>query len=151
MPETAIVRDPIDVEDVLRRVGGPADGAVVLFVGVVRDHADGRAVSGVCYEAYEGMAADVLAAIAAEASSRFPVARVAAAHRVGELRVGDVSVAIAVSGAHRAAAYDASRYMIEEIKRRLPVWKKERYVEGDAVWVGGAVPTVGDAAPGGPQ
>ncbi len=142
MRHAAIVHEPIDPGAVLERVGEDRDGAVVLFLGVVRDHADGRAVSGVRYDAYEDMAIDVLTAIVGEAGDRFRTDRVAAVHRVGALRVGEVSVAIAVSSPHRAEAYEASRYVIEEIKRRLPVWKKERYVGGNEAWVEGAVPPV---------
>jgi molybdopterin synthase catalytic subunit len=138
VPSVAIVQAPIDPADVLARVGDPSDGAVLLFLGTVRDHADGRAVEGLHYESYQAMAEEVLAAIAAEAAQRLGTDRVAVVHRVGELEVGDVSVAIAVSSAHRAEAYDASRYVIEEIKKRLPVWKNERYTGGEAAWVRGS-------------
>lgn len=133
----AIVSEPIDPAAALAQVGGPSDGAVLLFLGTVRDHADGRPVDGMAYEAYQAMAEEVLAAIAREASARLGTDRIAVLHRVGELEVGEVSVAIAVSSPHRAEAYDASRYVIEEIKRRLPVWKHERYLDGDATWVKG--------------
>ena len=136
-PSVAVVAEPIDAAEVLARVGDPSDGAVLLFLGTVRDHADGRSVDGMHYEAYQAMAEEVRAAIAGEAAERLGTDRIAVVHRVGELQVGDVSVAIAVSSAHRAEAYDASRYVIEEIKRRLPVWKHERYVGGDAAWVRG--------------
>ena len=137
MTSVGVVRTAIDPAEVLARVGAPDDGAVLLFLGTVRDHADGRAVEGLHYEAYEAMAREVLAAIAAEAAARLRTERIAVVHRVGELAIGDVSVAIAVSSPHRAEAYDASRYVIEEIKKRLPVWKHERYAEGDAGWVRG--------------
>lgn len=135
-----IVRDPIDVARFLQAVGGDADGAVLLFLGVVRNHADGRAVSGMRYDAYHEMAEEVLAEIVAEAAERLGARQVSAVHRVGELEVGDVSVAIAAASPHRAEAFDASRYVIEEIKKRLPVWKREHYVEGDSAWVEGTVP-----------
>ncbi len=137
---TAVVRETIDPRAVLDRVGDAADGAVVLFVGAVRNHADGRAVRGVRYDAYDEMASEVLAVIASEASERWGTDRIAVVHRVGTLDIGEVSVAIAVSSAHRADAYEASRYVIEEIKKRLPVWKKERYIEGDEAWVRGVEP-----------
>jgi molybdopterin synthase catalytic subunit len=89
------------------------------------------------YEAYEDMAAAVLAEIAAQAAGRLGTDRVAVVHRVGALAIGEVSVAIAVSSPHRADAYDASRLVIEEIKKRLPVWKQERYVDGQEDWVPG--------------
>lgn len=137
----AIVHEPIDPLAVLARVGGAQDGAVVLFLGTVRDHNDGRPVRGLRYEAYEEMAATVLEAITREAADR-AVTDVAVAHRVGELSVGEHSVAIAVAAPHRADAYDASRYIIEEIKKRLPIWKHEHYVDGEARWLGGAQPPV---------
>ena len=140
---TAITTDPIDPAELLGRVGDPGDGAVLLFLGTVRDHADGRSVDGHEYEAYEAMAEPVLAEIGVEAARLLGTDRLAVVHRVGALRIGDVSVAIAVSSAHRAQAYDASRYVIEEIKKRLPVWKHERYVEGGAAWVRGAELEVG--------
>lgn len=140
LPFAAVVREPLDPGDVLARVGSDEDGAALLFVGVVRDHADGRPVSGMRYDAYEEMAADVLAAIAGEAADLLGTERVAVVHRVGELAVGEVSVAIAVSSPHRAQAYDASRYVIEEIKKRVPIWKKEHFTDGEARWVEGTVP-----------
>ena len=136
-PYVAIVRDAIDPADVLARVGDATDGAVLLFLGIVRDHADGRAVDGLRYESYEAMAEGVLAEVAREAAARLGTDRVAVVHRVGALAVGDVSVAIAVSSPHRAEAYEASRYVIEEIKRRLPVWKLEQYLDGETRWVPG--------------
>ncbi|HEX6939785.1 MAG TPA: molybdenum cofactor biosynthesis protein MoaE [Longimicrobiales bacterium] len=143
-----ITAEPLDAARVLAEVGAPADGAVLLFLGTVRDHNDGRPVAGVRYEAYVEMAEQVLAEIAAEAAARLGTDRLAVAHRIGELRVGDVSVAIAVSSPHRAEAYEASRYVIEEIKKRLPVWKAERYVDGTARWLEGRVPPVAEAAGG---
>jgi molybdopterin synthase catalytic subunit len=135
-----IVREPIDPAELLGSVGGEGDGAVLLFLGTVRDHNDGRPVRGVHYEAYEQMAEEVLAAIAGEAHGQLGGGSVAVAHRVGELRIGDVSVAIAVSSPHRAEAYAASRYVIEEIKKRLPAWKQERYQGGDERWLSGHEP-----------
>jgi molybdopterin synthase catalytic subunit len=140
-----VVREPIDPGAVLAQVGDAGDGAVLLFLGTVRDHAGGRAVKGLSYDAYEEMARDVLGAIAVEAAERLGTDRVAVVHRVGEMRVGETSVAIAVSSPHRAEAYEASRYVIEEIKKRLPVWKKERYRGGAEAWVEGTVPLAGGA------
>jgi molybdopterin synthase catalytic subunit len=143
---TAIVHDPIRAEDVLAHVGADEDGAAVLFLGVVRDHADGRPVTGMTYESYEEMAEPVLREIALEAAQRIGSDRVAVVHRVGDLAIGEVSVAIAVSSPHRAEAFDASRYVIEEIKKRLPVWKKEHYADGSPEWVRGMVPPATRAA-----
>jgi len=137
----AVVRAPLDPAAVLARVGSAEDGAVLLFVGVVRDHAEGGSVTGMRYEAYEEMASAVLAEIAREAAERLGTDRVAVEHRVGALSVGEASVAIAVSSPHRAEAYRASRYVIEEIKKRLPVWKKERYENGREDWVEGTEPS----------
>jgi molybdopterin synthase catalytic subunit len=132
--------DPIHPEAVLAEVGCEEDGAVLLFVGVVRNHADGRRVRGMRYDAYEAMASTVLGEIAAEAAGRLGTDRLSVVHRIGDLGIGEVSVAIAVSSPHRAEAFDASRYVIEEIKKRLPVWKRERYTDGDEAWVEGTVP-----------
>ena len=136
----SVCTDLIDTNEVLSRIGSDQDGATLLFLGVVRDHADGRPVSGMRYDAYEEMATPVLLEIANEAADRTGSDRIAVVHRFGELSIGDVSVAIAVSTPHRAEAYDASRYVIEEIKKRLPVWKKEHYTDGGSEWVAGTVP-----------
>jgi molybdopterin synthase catalytic subunit len=137
---SALTHDPIEPADVLRRVGHEEDGAAVLFLGTVRNHADDRPVSGITYEAYEEMAASVLEEIAREAAEILGTDRLAVVHRVGELRVGEHSVAIAASSPHRAQAYEASRYVIEEIKKRLPMWKKEHYADGGDGWVEGTTP-----------
>lgn len=140
MVHSAVVTTTIQPQDLLARVGSKEDGAVLLFLGIVRDHADGRAVDGMRYDAYREMAESVLAEVAGEAAQRLGTDRVAVIHRIGELELGDVSVAVAVSSPHRVESYEASRYIIEEIKKRLPVWKKERYSDGGAEWVAGAVP-----------
>jgi molybdopterin synthase catalytic subunit len=137
---SALTHAPIDPAEVLARVGHEEDGAAVLFIGTVRNHADERPVTGITYEAYEEMAAPVLAEIAREASEILGTDRLAVVHRVGELAVGEHSVAIAASSPHRAQAYGASRYVIEEIKKRLPVWKMEHYADGRAGWVEGTKP-----------
>lgn len=133
----AIVRATIDPAAVLAFVGNPADGAMLLFLGTVRDHADGRRVGGIRYEAYQAMAEKELNAIAGEAVRQLGTDRIAIVHRVGDLAVGEVSVAIAVSSPHRGEAYQASRFIIEEVKKRLPVWKHEQYADGEAAWVQG--------------
>ncbi len=142
MARAWITTEPIDVAAVLDAVGRPEDGAVLLFLGTVRNQNEGRRVSGVRYDAYVSMAERVLREIAGEAAERSGSDRVAVVHRIGELTIGEASVAIAVSSPHRAEAYEASRYVIEEVKRRLPVWKEERYVDGDARWLDGQVPPV---------
>ncbi len=137
MIHSRITSSPIDPQAVLSRVGAASDGAVLLFLGVVRDHADARAVDSLEYEAYVEMAEPVLRELAEETAVRLGTDRVAVEHRIGSLAIGEVSVAIAVSSPHRAESYEASRYMIEEIKRRLPIWKREGYVDGSRAWVAG--------------
>ena len=142
MSRAQITTDAIDPQALLARVADPSSGAVILFLGVVRNHNDGRGIEAMRYDAYDEMAQGTLDEILAEAEERYGVGRLAAVHRVGELGIGDVSVAIAVSSAHRAEAYEASRYVIEEIKVRLPVWKKERFEDGTSEWVVGRNPDI---------
>ena|SRR5690242_11998093 len=130
-----LVRDPIDAATLLRAVSNPANGAVLLFLGVVRDVNDGRAVTGIEYSAYESMAARELTDIAAEAAEQFAPADVAIEHRLGELGLEEASVAIVVAHPRRDDAYRASRWMIEELKRRVPIWKLEHYADGTREWV----------------
>jgi molybdopterin synthase catalytic subunit len=137
-----ITGEAIDTATVLNGVASPGNGAVVLFLGVVRDHNDGRPVSAMRYDAYDVMAGKVLAEIAGEAARRLGTDDMAVVHRVGTLSIGEVSVAIAASSPHRAQAFDAARYVIEEIKKRLPVWKEEHYAEGGARWLDGTPPPV---------
>ena len=135
MTRAAITADPIDAGAVMARVASVSHGATVLFVGTVRDHNAGQAVSGLDYTAYEAMALDELDRILAEAYDRFEGASVVAVHRIGTLAPGDTSIAVAASHAHRASAFDAARFVIEEVKRRLPVWKREHYRDGTREWV----------------
>lgn len=135
-----ITFDPICADALLERVTTDRDGAAILFLGQVRNHNDGRAVSGMEYQGYEAMAQAQLLEIAQEAEERCGGGRVAAAHRLGTLTLGEVSVAIAVASPHRQRAYEASRYVIEEIKKRLPVWKREHYVDGNQTWLKGQAP-----------
>jgi molybdopterin synthase catalytic subunit len=135
MTHVRLVRAPIDAAALLARVSRPANGAVLLFLGVVRDVNDGRAVTGIEYWAYDAMASRELADIASEAAERFGVGDVALEHRVGELALEEASLGIAVGHPHRAAAYDASRWILEEVKRRVPIWKREQYMDGSREWV----------------
>ncbi|MEE9134061.1 MAG: molybdenum cofactor biosynthesis protein MoaE [Gemmatimonadota bacterium] len=135
-----ITSDPIDPGDIMSRVRSDADGAIVLFCGVVRDHDAGRPVVGLRYEAHEAMAREKLEQISADVASRFEIGDIAVVHRVGDLSVGEVSVAIAVAAPHRDAAYKASREVIERLKREVPIWKRERYADGDEAWLDGQVP-----------
>lgn len=135
-----ITRESLDdfaqFEDIVREIGSVADGALLFFQGRVRRTNRGRAVSRLTYEAYGEMAERELSAICREALERFAVGSVAAAHRVGDLGLGEVSVAIAVTSEHRDDGYRASRWIIETIKVRLPVWKHEHYEDGESHWVG---------------
>ena len=133
--QVALVRTGIDVSDVLASVGRDASGATTLFLGTVRDVNDGRAVTGIEYSAYEPMAEREMRAIAAEAVEQWPEVRVALVHRLGMLGLGETSVAIAASHPRRAPAMDAQRWMIEELKRRVPIWKREHYADGTREWV----------------
>jgi molybdopterin synthase catalytic subunit len=138
-----ITREPIDTSGLVRRVHSDADGAVILFTGVVRNHHDGRQVVALRYDAYEAMATDKLRAICEGVAGAYEVTDLAVAHRIGELAIGDISVAIAVSAPHRDAAYKASREVIERLKREVPIWKLERYADGEESWVKGAIPEPG--------
>ena len=126
----AVVEGPIDVAALEAAVAGPAHGAVVTFVGRARDHADdGRPVTELDYEVYPEMAATVLEQIVAEAEETFGAA-VAVVHRHGIVPLGEAAVAIVAAAAHRAQAYEANRFVIEAIKERLPIWKRERFADG---------------------
>lgn len=131
----SVAGEPIDPAMLVTHVADPAAGGVVLFLGTVRDHSPGRdGVTHLEYEAYSGAVEEVIAAILAEARERWPVRRVAAVHRTGDLGVGEVSVGVAVSSPHRADAFAAARYVIDELKQRAPIWKKEHW-PGGAEWV----------------
>ena len=132
---------PLDLAGVIAAVKHDGAGGLVTFVGYVRATSDdGRPVTGLTYEAHTGLALEALRAIGSEASTRFGSARVAIAHRLGALVLGEAAVAIAVAAAHRATAFDACEFAIDELKRRVPIWKKEHYVDGDAVWRENALP-----------
>jgi len=126
-----LVREPIDVA-ALQDVGS-SDGALCVFLGVVRDENDGRRVLRLEYEAYEDMALPLMEEISAEARARFGVSDVRIVHRLGRLEIGEVSVAVAAASPHRAEAFAACRYAIDTLKARVPIWKKEFYADG-AVW-----------------
>ena len=131
----AVSADPIDATALLDFVSAPECGAVVLFLGTVRNHSKGKTdVTHLEYEAYDGVVEAKLAEIVAEAAARWPVPRVAVVHRVGTVAVGEASVAVAVSSPHRADAFEAGRYLIDELKKRVPIWKKEHW-PGGAEWV----------------
>ncbi len=110
-------------------------GALVEFVGIVRDNHQGRAVSGLDYETYEPLASNEGECICGEAANRFDVLRIECVHRVGSLRIGETAVWIGILSAHRHPAFEACRYVIDELKKRVSIWKKEHYLEGGAEWV----------------
>lgn len=139
-----LVSAPVDVASLARRVESPDRGGLVSFVGLVRNHHAGRAVTRLEYSAYEPMAEAECRRIVSEAEARWPV-RIALEHRLGTLEIGETAVAVVAAGAHRGHAFDACRYVIDAIKGRVPVWKREYYADGSVAWVdptapGGALP-----------
>jgi molybdopterin synthase catalytic subunit len=134
-----LVRDPIDQAALIRHVRAAEDGAVVTFDGCVRNHSHGRRTLYLDYEAYEAMALAKIREIAGQIHEKFSIHQVAIAHRLGRLEIGETSVFIAVSSAHRPAAFDACRFAIDTLKRTVPIWKKE-YFEDGAVWADGEMP-----------
>lgn len=132
-----IVSEPIEAH-VLERIVRTGDGGVVTFLGIVRDTADdGKRVRALRYEAFEPMALREFEVIASETRDRFGDVRIAIVHRIGEVRVGEISVAVLAAAAHRGAAFDACCYAIDQLKARAPIWKQERYVDGTAEWRAG--------------
>ncbi len=131
----AITTRPLDVAALLAEVADASCGAAILFVGTVRDMNDGRAVTGIEYSAYEAMAEREMRAIVHEAAEQFATDHVVIEHRLGALELGEASVAIAIAHPRRSGAYDASRFVIEELKRRVPIWKREAYADGTREWV----------------
>lgn len=130
-----MVEEPLDIQAVVKHVSDPAAGAVVTFVGTVRDHARGKRVLSLEYEAYPEMAERMLQRIHEEIRARWDVCKIAVVHRMGRLQVGEVSVVIAVSSAHREEAFKACRYAIDRTKEMVPIWKKEVYEDGEC-WIG---------------
>jgi molybdopterin synthase catalytic subunit len=129
-----LVRAPIDLASL--QATTPVDGALCLFVGVVRNENAGRPVLYLEYEAYEEMALPLMQEIATDARRKWPVTDVRLVHRLGRLEIGDPSVAVAVASPHRAEAFAACRFAIDTLKARVPIWKKEYYADGSA-WLGG--------------
>ena len=130
-----VTKDPIDLNELVRYVTDPEAGAIATFIGTTRNNNEGRKVIALDYEAYPEMAEKELARIGEHARKQWPICRMAVVHRLGPVQIGDASVIIAVSSAHRDAAFAASRFAIEEIKKTVPIWKKEVF-EGGEVWIG---------------
>lgn len=127
--------DPIDPGYLSAHVARPDTGATVVFLGTVRDHSEGRhGVTALEYEAYAEVVEDEIGRVVAEARRRWSLGSVAAVHRVGRLAVGEASVGVAVSAGHRPEAFDAARFLIDELKARAPIWKKEFWEDGEE-WV----------------
>jgi molybdopterin synthase catalytic subunit len=147
---TVITSSRIRPERVLADVGDPKAGGTVLFIGTVRDHSEAGEVDLIFYDAYLPMAEKSLTRIQVETELLWPSTKVSLVHRLGELKVGEVSVAVAVSADHRAEAFEACRQVIERIKHEVPIWKRERLADGSGVWVKGH-PIRSDEASGPPR
>lgn len=130
-----LTNDSIDYHAMTEAVRRPGSGAVVLFLGTVRDLTGDRVTTALDYEAYPGMAEKKLAEIEADTRLRWPVGEIIMVHRLGHLEVGDISVAVAVSCPHRAQAFEACRHAIDRLKELVPIWKKENWADGSTEWV----------------
>ena len=137
---------PFDLAPLRRRLEDDRAGAFASFEGWVRDHNDGRPVRGLRYESYVALAEREGEQVLAEARARFDLCGAVCVHRIGDLAIGDMAVWVGVSAAHRGAAFDACRYIIDSIKDRVPIWKHERYIDGDAGWLHPERAPSGDAA-----
>jgi molybdopterin synthase catalytic subunit/molybdopterin converting factor small subunit len=135
-PIIALVSEPIDAVSLVRQIKQGEDGAVVIFDGIVRNNTRGRRTLCLVYEAYQEMALSQMQTLAQEAVALHGVRQVAMVHRLGRLEVGETSVLIAVSSAHRAQAFEACRWLIDTLKKTVPIWKKEHFEDG-AVWADG--------------
>jgi molybdopterin synthase catalytic subunit len=131
---TALVEGPIEMDRVIESISGPGRGAVVVFLGTVRNQHAGQKVTQLTYSAYRAMARAALEAIAADLEAAHEGLRAAIVHRLGEVGVGEASVVIATASPHRAAAYEANRTALERLKTEVPIWKREHYAGGEAVW-----------------
>jgi molybdopterin synthase catalytic subunit len=130
-----VINQPIDLNELVRFVTDPEAGAVATFIGTTRNNNEGRKVIALDYEGYTEMAEKELRRIGEDAKTKWPICRIAITHRLGPVQIGEASVIIAVSSAHRDAAFAACRFAIEEIKKAVPIWKKEVF-EGGEVWIG---------------
>lgn len=135
MSDFAIAVAAIDATALRQRLEDAGAGAVVTFEGTVRNHSAGRPVLRLAYEAFSPLAVKEGERILAEARERFAIARIACTHRTGTLAIGEVAVWVGVAAAHRGAAFDACRYVIDELKQRVPIWKKEFYSDGESGWI----------------
>ena len=131
----SLTNDPIDYHALTESVRSTQSGAVVLFLGTVRELTDGRRTLALDYEGYPQMAEAKLAELEAAARSKWPLDRVSIVHRLGRLELGDISVAVAVSCPHRKAAFEAGQFLIDELKVSVPIWKQENWSDGTTEWV----------------
>jgi molybdopterin synthase catalytic subunit len=129
--------EPLSVDEVRAAVSDAGAGGIALFAGVVRDSDRGRGVAGLSYSAHPSAAAE-LRQVAEKVAADFDVVALAAVHRTGDLEIGDLAVVVAVSCAHRAEAFEACRALIDRLKREVPIWKHQRFRDGDSEWVGSA-------------
>jgi molybdopterin converting factor subunit 1 len=134
--QVCLTREPIDTASILEHLKQPEDGAAVVFEGIVRNHSRGRKTLFLHYEAYEEMALKQLVSLAQDARAKFEIDNAAIVHRLGHLEIGETSVLIVVVSAHRAAAFEACRWLIDTLKKTVPIWKKEHFVDG-AIWADG--------------
>ncbi|MCL4543204.1 MAG: molybdopterin converting factor subunit 1 [Chloroflexi bacterium] len=135
-----LTTEPLSTDRLVSAVLRPSDGGLVVFSGIVRNHTDGRSVRALEYEAYPEMALATLQQVAVETEERWPMARLAIAHRLGYLEVGQVSVIVAASAPHRAEAFAACRYGIDRLKEIVPIWKKEFFENDETIWPQGVLP-----------
>ncbi|MCS6849765.1 MAG: molybdenum cofactor biosynthesis protein MoaE [Gemmataceae bacterium] len=130
-----LTRDVIDYHALTEQVRRPGCGAVVTFLGTVRDMTDGRPTASLDYEAYPEMAEKQMLRLEAEVRARWPIGEICLVHRLGHLSLGEISVAVVVSAPHRAQAFDACRYAIDRLKETVPIWKKENWADGTSDWI----------------
>ncbi|HXP19715.1 MAG TPA: molybdenum cofactor biosynthesis protein MoaE [Streptosporangiaceae bacterium] len=128
---------PLSVDEVRGAVMDPAAGGIAMFAGAVRDHDHDRAVTGLSYTAHPSAAAE-LRRVAEQVAGKYQVNAVAAVHRVGDLAIGDLAVVVAVSAGHRAQAFEACRALIDDLKATVPIWKRQRFADGESEWVNSA-------------
>lgn len=135
----SIIKDTIDQLKILEELKDNSSGAVVFFTGIVRDHNSKEKVEGIFYEAYEKMVNEILKKIENEVFKNWNIKKFIAIHRIGYLKVGEISVIVGVSSEHRKEAFEACSYGIDNIKKRCPIWKKEKMESGDSEWVEGVM------------
>ncbi len=132
---TYLTRTPLSIDQLVADVSSPARGGTCVFLGTVRNGPEETGVKGIEYSAYEEMVEAEFGRLVADAAKRWPDARIAVQHRLGTIPAGEASIGIAAAAPHRAQAFEACRFVIEEVKRRIPVWKKELRLDGSEIWV----------------